>query len=119
MAKADVLDISKFFSKDHSFAAVKGELSNGDDFYLNLTFGDGENKVTYFISDFNAKESIKQMQVMQEYVEKSIEFVQKALSVPVKVDDVYPAVKWFDSLQQPTSVKPANKAAKKKKSAVK
>ena len=109
MAKAVNLDFSKFFPSDQSFVAVKARASHGDDFYVNLSFGDGENKVTYFINEFNTKESLKQMQTMLESLEKTMEFVQKVSTLPIleKADS-----NWFDSLI-PVS-KPAKKAAKKK-----
>ena len=109
MAKAVNLDFSKFFPSDQSFVAVKARASHGDDFYVNLSFGDGENKVTYFINEFNTKESLKQMQTMLESLEKTMEFVQKVSTLPVLEKD---GSSWFDSLI-PVS-KPAKKAAKKK-----
>lgn len=114
MAKAVNLDFSKFFPSDQSFVAVKARASHGDDFYVNLAFGDGENKVTYYVSEHNVKEAIKQMQTMLEGLEKTMEFVQKATALP-SVFEPSQGANWFDSLLEPKA--PAKKAAKKKKAA--
>lgn len=117
MAKAINLDFSKFFPTDQSFVAVKARASHGDDFYVNLAFGDGENKVTYYASEHNAKETLKQMQSMLEGLEKSMEFLQKAITMPVGLEEINPAISWFDNIQAGMSKAPAKKAAKKKKAA--
>jgi hypothetical protein len=119
MSKAVSLDFSKFFPTDQSFVAVKARASQGDDFYVNLAFGDGENKVTYYASEHNAKEILKQMQFMLEGLEKSMEFLQKAITLPVSPEEVNPVFKWFDNAQAAIAKAPVMKATKKKKSAVK
>jgi len=113
MAKAVTLDFSKFFPTSHSFVAVKARASHGDDFFVNLTFGDGDNKVTYFIDEYNQKEVLKQMQTMLEGLEKTMEFVQKATSMPVPE-----ASDWFGALVSEANKEP-KKAPSKKKAAPK
>lgn len=113
MSKAINLDFSKFFPSDQSFVSVRARAAHGDDFFVNLAFGDGENKVTYFVGEHNVKEALKQMQTMLEGLEKSMEFVQKAAALPVMDAS---QDKWFLSmLDKPKA--PAKKAAKKKKAA--
>jgi hypothetical protein len=119
MSKAVSLDFSKFFPTDQSFVAVKARASQGDDFYVTLAFGDGENKVTYYASEHNAKDVMKQMQFMLEGLEKSMEFLQKAIMLPVSPEEVNPVFKWFDNAQAAVAKAPVMKATKKKKSAVK
>lgn len=110
MAKSVKLDFSKFFPSDQSFVVVKANATHGDDFYVNLSFGDGDNKVQYWINEYNTKESLKQMQAMIEAMEKAFEFTQKALSLP------HTNMDWLESvmLDQPLS-EPKKPVAKKKK----
>ena len=119
MSKTVSLDFSKFFPTDQSFVAVKARASQGDDFYVNLAFGDGENKVTYYASEYNAKEILKQMQSMLEGLEKSMEFLQKAITLPVSPEEVNPVFKWFDNAQAAVAKSPVMKSTKKKKTVVK
>lgn len=109
MAKAINLDFSKFFPSDQSFVAIKARAQHGDDFFVNMSFGDGDNKVTYFINEYNTKEALKQMQTMLEGLEKTMEFVQKVAAMP-SLEEANAG--WFDSLIPVT--KPAKKAGKKK-----
>lgn len=114
MAKSINLDFSKFFPSDQSFVAIKARAQHGDDFYVNMSFGDGDNKVTYFINEYNTKEALKQMQTMLEGLEKTMEFVQKVALLPtVEADNP----SWFETLI-PVS-KPDKKAGKKKVAAKK
>jgi hypothetical protein len=114
MAKEKALEFSKFYPKDQSFYAVNARVSHGDDFFLNITLGDGDNKVTYFVSEHNWKEMEKQIKSMMNAFEESLTFLQKAVATPV-LDDAIPAIKWFDNVQKAVSTKaPAKKAAKKK-----
>lgn len=113
MAKSVKLDFSRFFPSDQSFVAVKANASHGDDFYVNLAFGDGDNKVTYWVSEYNTKESIKQMQALLEATEKALEFAQKAMAMPTSYDG-----SWLDKLlteEKPAAKKPAKKKAEPKK----
>lgn len=113
MAKSVKLDFSKFFPGDQSFVALKASAAHGDDFYVNLAFGDGDNKVTYWISEHNTKESIKQMQALLEATEKALEFAQKAMAMPTTGGS-----NWLDTLlaeAKPETKKPAKKKAASKK----
>lgn len=112
MSKAITLDFSKFFPVDHSFVAVKARATHGDDFFVNLAFGDGDNKVTYFIDEHNMRESLKQMQSMMEMLDKTVEFLQKTSGLPELPKVATPSVfNWAEE------TKPAKKAAPKKKKA--
>jgi hypothetical protein len=112
MAKSVKLDFSRFFPSDQSFVALKANAARGDDFYVNLSFGDGDNKVTYWINEYNTKESIKQMQAVLEATEKALEFAQKAMAMPTDRGS-----NWFDTLM--SEVKPETKKPAKKKAASK
>lgn len=114
MAKSINLDFSKFFPSDQSFVAIKARAQHGDDFYVNMSFGDGDNKVTYFVNEYNTKEALKQMQTMLDGLEKTMEFIQKAAAMPTFEAS---NADWFDSLL-PVD-KPAKKAGKKKAAAKK
>ena len=112
MSKAINLDFSKFFPADQSFVSVRARASHGDDFYVNLAFGDGENKVTYYVSEHNVKESLKQMQTMLEGLEKTMEFVQKTSALPVV--DSKSSTDWFENLLAVPKKSAKKKAASKK-----
>jgi len=115
MSKSINLDFSKFFPTDHSFVAVKARAATGDDFFVNLAFGDGENKVSYFINEYNSKEALKQMQLMMESLEKTMEFVQKATSLPVSKAEDWPLAHLLKMPKQETAKAPSKKKAAAKK----
>jgi hypothetical protein len=120
MAKSINLDFSKFFPSDQAFVAVKATARNKDDFYANLIFGDGENKVSFFLNEYTEKETLKRMQVMIEAFEKTMEFLQKASQLPSAVQAA--DTDWLKlKLWEPNSAekKPAakKKAPAKKKAA--
>jgi hypothetical protein len=48
-----------------------------------------------------------------------MEFLQKAIMLPVSPEEVNPVFKWFDNAQAAVAKAPVMKATKKKKSAVK
>jgi hypothetical protein len=111
MPKSVNLDFSKFFPKNHSFVSVRGVARHGDDFTVNLSFGDGEHKVTYYVTEYNTQNAMKQMQAMLDSLEKAMEFVQKATAMPRELENP-PMSDWFKSLD--LDVNPAKKPAKKK-----
>lgn len=109
MSKAITLDFSKFFPVDHSFMAVKARATSGDDFFVNMSFGDGDSKVTYFIDEYNSREALKQVQFMMDMLGKTSEFLEKAFALP-PAEKVLKEYKFLN-------VEPAKKAAPKKKKA--
>jgi uncharacterized protein YqgV (UPF0045/DUF77 family) len=112
MAKSVTLDFSKFFPTNHSFVAVRARAQHENDFFVNLAFGDGENKVSFYVDEYNVKEALKQMQTMMESLEKTMEFVQKATTMPAPGEN-----DWFTTLlatkQEDKKVPAKKKAAKK------
>jgi hypothetical protein len=113
VSKPITLDFSKFFPGDHSFVAVKARATYGDDFFVTLAFGDGDNKVTYFIDEYNMRDSLKQMNTMMEMLDKTMEFLHKASGMPEMPNR--PTTGSFFNI--PEESKPATKAAPKKKKA--
>lgn len=111
MAKTVTLDFSKFFPTNQSFVSVRGNARHGDDFFVNLAFGDGDNKVTYYVSEYNTKEALKQMQAMLESIDKAVEFVSKAMALPPEERKSID-LPWLKDLA--LDDKPAKKAVKKK-----
>jgi hypothetical protein len=112
------VSFSKFFPDTQSFVVVKGMAKGLDDFWMQLDIGDGVEKASFNITEYNRKQSVEMLKAMQKAIQESLEFFESAMSLPPLYTE-----KSTTSLSQffkDLEVEPVKKApTKKKKTAAK
>lgn len=113
-AKQEKLNFSKFFPDTTNFIVVSGEAKSPTDFDLSVEIGDGDNKASFYLSDW-MKGDLGALKAIQEGVQKAIDFHQKAIKLP-KVDVSDPWSVWDNN---PAKTKPVKRVLKSTETKVK
>lgn len=81
---------NKFFPTANSFVTMESYFKEADDWCSEVTFQTGLNRyISFWISDYQPENELKQLKAFVEAGQKAIEFIEKSMKTkkPLTVDD--------------------------------
>ena len=119
MKSAEKLNFSKFFPSTQSFVVVTGKAKAPDDFFLQIDIGDGIEKTSFNISEYNSKQSMEMLRAMNKAIQESLEFFERTMKLPAIPSAVGTVTQWDDFFKVAKPVAEDKKPAAKKPAAKK
>lgn len=82
MSSTEKINFSKFFPSTQSFVVVTGKAKAPDDFFLQIDIGDGVDKASFHVGDYNSKQSMEMLRTINKAVQESLQFFERAMKMP-------------------------------------